>query len=100
MIIATRDYVLPLLRDSGFQTMFAGHVHDYERHDYDGFPVIVTGGGGAGLEPDENCTAPSETLQFMKSVHHHVTVDITKESALVQAVDVTGAVFDTLVLDP
>ena len=99
MIIATRDHVLPLLRERGFHAMFAGHVHDYERHDYDGFPVIVTGGGGAGLEPEENCTAPSDTLQLFESVHHHVTLDLGPDSAFIQAVDLTGEVFDAFTLE-
>jgi hypothetical protein len=98
MIRATRNHVLPLLRDHGFQAMFAGHVHAYERHDYDGFPVIITGGGGAGLEPEETCTYPSDTVQMWRSVHHHVTVDLSGDSALMQAVDVTGEVFDSLLL--
>ncbi len=80
--------------------MFTGHVHDYERHDYDGFPVIITGGGGAGLEPEEICTRESDSLQLLRSVHHHVTVDIHPESAPVQAVDITGEAFDVLTLEP
>ncbi len=98
MIRATRNHVLPLLRDNGFQAMFAGHVHAYERHDYDGFPVIITGGGGAGLEPEEGCTYPSETVKMWRAVHHHVSVDLAGDTALLQAVDVTGEVFDSLVL--
>ncbi|MCB9787701.1 MAG: metallophosphoesterase family protein [Deltaproteobacteria bacterium] len=98
MVRATRDHVLPLLRDNGFQAMFTGHVHAYERHDYDGFPVIITGGGGAGLEPEEGCGRPSDTLKMWRSVNHHVTVDIGDDSALLQAVDITGEVFDSLLL--
>lgn len=100
MVRATREEVLPMLREHGFQAMFAGHVHNYERHDYDGFPVIITGGGGAGLEHEDNCTGESDTLVKMRMVHHHVAVDLTKEAALVQAIDVSGEVIDTLSLEP
>ena len=99
MMNGTRDYVMPLLREQGFHAIFTGHVHNYERHDYEGFPVIITGGGGAGLEPEELCTRESDTVQIMRSVHHHVTVDIAPESALIQAIDLTGEVIDSLLLD-
>lgn len=98
MILATRDHLLPALREAGWDAIFAGHVHDYERHDYDGFPVIITGGGGAGLEPLEECDYPAPNLLRLESVHHHVRVDITPESAWIEAVDVTGEVFDSLEL--
>ncbi len=100
MILATRDHLLPALREARWDAIFAGHVHNYERHDFDGLPVIITGGGGAGLEPLENCTRESDTLVRLESVHHHVRVDLSPESAWIEAVDLTGEVFDMLELSP
>ena len=98
MIIGTREHVLPLLREHGFQAAFTGHVHSYERHDFDGLPVFVSGGGGAGLEDEAGCTRETPSLQTMRSIHHHLTVDLGEESALVQAVDTDGEVFDAFTL--
>ncbi|MBW1870760.1 MAG: metallophosphoesterase, partial [Deltaproteobacteria bacterium] len=39
---AVREYILPLLWEHGFQGYFAGHVHCYERFDFDGHLVITT----------------------------------------------------------
>jgi acid phosphatase type 7 len=98
MVIGTREHVLPLLREHGFHAVFTGHVHDYERHDFDGLKVFVTGGGGAGLEDEAGCTREIESLEVIHSVHHHVTVDLGEESALVQAVDMDGKVFDAVTI--
>ena len=97
-IIATRDEVMPLLRENGFHALFVGHVHDYERHDWDGFPVIVTGGGGAGLEDVTLCTFPLPELVELQSVYHHVTVDLGDDEAHVRAVNLDGEVFDEITI--
>ncbi len=99
MVIATRDEVVPLLRENGFHALFAGHVHDYERYDYDGFPVIVAGGGGASLEDVTACQGqtPPELLEIV-SAYHHLTVDLQDEQALIQAVGLDGATFDEVTI--
>lgn len=99
MIAATREHVLPLLRSHGFQAVFAGHVHAYERHDYDGFPVFTTGGGGAGLQSEDNCEFESTTLQLRRVIHHYLSVDLQEDAALIEAVDIDGEVFDSLRID-
>jgi len=97
-LIATREDVIPLLRDNGFHALFTGHVHDYERQDWDGFPVIITGGGGAGLEDLAACgDAPPELVEI-RSLHHHVTVDLRDDGAHVRAVGPDGEVFDELTI--
>lgn len=97
-VIATREEVVPLLRDNDFHAMFVGHVHDYERHDWDGFPVIVTGGGGAGLEDVSLCTFPLPELVEISSVHHHLTVDLGDDEAHVRAVSLDGEMFDEITI--
>lgn len=97
-VIAVREEVLPLLRDNGFHALFAGHVHDYERQDWEGFPVIVTGGGGAGLQDPAECEGTLDELVEIHSVYHHLTVDLGDEQAHVRAVNVDGEVFDEIVI--
>jgi len=97
-IIATREEVVPLLRDNGFHALFTGHVHNYERHDWEGFPVIITGGGGAGLEDLTLCTGDLPELVEIGSVYHHLTVDLGDDSAHVRAVNVDGEVFDEVTI--
>ncbi len=100
MVIATKTEVIPLLRDNGFHALLTGHVHDYERHDYDGFPVIITGGGGAGREEDPaSCESeiPPELL-VIESLHHHLTVDLGDDEAHIRAVDLAGEVFDEITI--
>jgi acid phosphatase type 7 len=97
-VIATREEVLPLLRENGFHALFVGHVHDYERHDWEGFPVIVTGGGGAGLEDVSLCAFPLPELVEISSQYHHLTVDLGDDEAQVRAVDLEGKVFDGITI--
>ena len=97
-MIAMREHVLPLLGDGGFQAVFAGHVHDYERQDHGGLAVFVTGGGGAGLESEEGCVNEVPQLAMLRSVHHFLTVDLEGETATVRAVDLDGEVFDSMTL--
>ena len=99
MVTATKTEVIPLLRDNGFHALFAGHVHDYERHEYEGFPVLVTGGGGAGLQDVTNCEGetPPELLKIF-SLYHHLTVDLGDDEAHVRAVSLDGAVFDEITI--
>lgn len=99
-IVATREHVVPLLREHGFHAIFVGHVHGYERHDFDGLPVFITGGGGAGLQDEEDCGRDAPHLLSFAVVHHHLTVDVTPEAATVRAVDIDGQVVDELILAP
>ncbi len=99
MILSTREFVIPLLREHGFNAVFAGHVHHYEKHDFDGMPVVVTGGGGAGLQNMERCVLESDTVESIVNVHHHTTVDLGEDKAILRAVDIDGEVFDTFEFD-
>ena len=97
-VVATRDHVVPLLRENGFHALFTGHVHDYERQDWDGFPVIITGGGGASLEECTECTGATPELVEQVCTYHHVTVDLGDETAHVRAINLDGEVFDELTI--
>lgn len=97
-IIATRDHVLPLLRENGFHAVFAGHVHNYERQNWEGLTVIISGGGGASLEKGANCTGAIPELEQMHVTYHHVTVDLGEDSAHLRAIDLEGQVFDEITI--
>lgn len=99
-MVALRDHVLPLLRENGFQATFSGHTHEYEHHLYEGLHAFVTGGGGGDLDDDEGCQRALPELRSRRSVHHHLTVDLAAEEAVVRAVDRDGVVFDTVTLLP
>ncbi len=97
---AVREYIIPLLAQNGFQVYFAGHVHDYERFDFDGFLVFTTGGGGAGLDQEDSCHKEVAEARMLRCIHHHMTVDLGCDSAHIRAVDVDGRVFDQVTLHP
>ena len=95
---ATREEVVPLLRGNGFHALFTGHVHDYERQDWEGLPVLVTGGGGAGLEDVELCMGDLPELVEIRSGHHHLTVDLGDDGAHVRAINLDGDLFDEITI--
>ena len=57
-----RDLLLP--HKEKVKGIFAGHVHSAFSFSKDGFPVFVTGGGGAGLDPVANT--------FFETNRHHM----------------------------
>jgi hypothetical protein len=97
---AVRAYVLPLLWENGFHVHFNGHVHCYERFDFDGHLVITTGGGGGGLESDEDCTNGLPEIRRNACVHHHMSVELGCEKALVWAKDMDGNIIERILLHP
>ncbi|NOZ86884.1 MAG: metallophosphoesterase family protein [Deltaproteobacteria bacterium] len=95
---AVRGDVVPLLRENNFDALFTGHVHDYERMNFKGFPVVITGGGGAGLEQADSCTREFSQSQSFTSVHHYTVVDLNCEQADIRALDVDGNLLDEFTL--
>jgi hypothetical protein len=93
---AMREFVLPLLWENGFQSYFSGHVHCYERLDFDGHPVFITGGGGGGLE--DECILDISQSQLTNCVHHHTLVELGCEQARIWARDFDGNILDQIVL--
>jgi hypothetical protein len=94
-----RNYVIPLLHENGFQAAFAGHVHDYERQDWEGFTVMITGGGGAPLETQHDCLRDVPELQNFDVLLHHLTVDVGCEQTVIRALDTGDQVFDEIIID-
>jgi Icc-related predicted phosphoesterase len=57
--------------------VFAGHVHNYERHEHSGVTYLVTGGGGAHAYPIER--APSDAFQSKDINYHYLLVSVEKD---------------------
>ena len=58
--------------------VFAGHVHNYERHEHGGVTYFVTGGGGA--HPYRIERAPSDPFQSTTVNYHYLLCDVSQES--------------------
>ena len=54
--------------------VFAGHVHNYERHEHGGITYFVTGGGGAHAYPIER--APEDPFQSKRVNYHYLLVKV------------------------
>ena len=95
---AVAEYVLPLMREHGFQAHFAGHVHCYERLNFDGLLAITSGGGGGGLEPDERCDDGLPQAEKHACQHHHILVELGCDSARIWARNFDGQVIEELIM--
>ena len=54
--------------------VFAGHVHNYERHEHGGVTYFVTGGGAAHAYPIER--APDDPFQSKEINYHYLLVEV------------------------
>jgi len=54
--------------------VFAGHVHNYEHHEYGGVTYFVTGGGGAHAYPIER--KPGDFYQSKEINYHYLDVSV------------------------
>ena len=54
--------------------VFAGHVHNYERHEHRGVTYFVSGGGGAHPDPIER--KPTDLFQSSEINYHYIDVKI------------------------
>ncbi len=66
---------------------------------YDRIHTFITGGGGGGLDTDADCTSDLPELIFREAAHHHMTVDLGEEEAIVRAVAIDGEEIDRVVLE-
>jgi Icc-related predicted phosphoesterase len=55
--------------------VFAGHVHNYERHEHGGVTYFVTGGGGAHAYPIER--APDDPFRDKNINYHYLLAQVT-----------------------
>jgi 3',5'-cyclic AMP phosphodiesterase CpdA len=94
--------LVPIFEDLGVHFVIAGHDHSYERtvpirdereapFAHGGVVYIVTGGGGQVLYPVQT----SWFTAFSRSVHHVTRFTLSGCEAQVEAIDISGAVFDS-----
>jgi predicted phosphodiesterase len=80
-----------LLEEGKVSMVFQGHNHNYQRAERNGVVYITTGGGGAPLYPIGTLTPETK---FARVVNHYVRVRVSGNKISIEAVDLTGAVFD------
>lgn len=56
--------------------VFAGHVHNYERHEHNGVTYFVTGGGGAHAYPIER--GPDDLFQDKNVNYHYLLAEVDR----------------------
>jgi hypothetical protein len=87
----------PRFVEAGVATVFAGHMHGYERFDHGGRPWIVTGGGGGAIrDPSQNMSRSYCNERTKGAASYHLLRVRSEGTKLrMEAVDDGGIVFDT-----
>lgn len=79
--------------------VLAGHDHSYQRFEHNGVQYVVTGGGGAALQPLQECS-PDHPERLAASESHHFLVLTQSEGVLnLRALDVDGRQIDSISID-
>ena len=93
------NVLLPVAKRYGVQMIFSGHEHSYERlNPIQGIQSIVTGGGGVALRgPGAANAFDPASCQFW-SAHHFTHVTVNGDRLDLEAIDLSGSVFDALTL--
>jgi len=79
-----REHALAMLLEQKQTTsrarfvVFAGHVHNYERHQHGGVTYFVTGGGGAHAYPIAR--SPRDPFQSNTVNYHYLLADVSQQS--------------------
>jgi hypothetical protein len=90
------DLLLPAAEQWGVDLAIAGHEHNFERFaPTNGMHHFVTGGGGAAVYSFTRRHVAS--AQF-RPVNHCSRVTVRGETAVIEALDASGAVFDSIVI--
>lgn len=100
--LEVRSVFAPIFEAHGVSLVLSGHEHDYERtipwrETSSGSPVtyVVTGGGGAPLY----AAGSSTWTAFSRSAHHFVRGSVSTCTVTLEAVGLSGTVFDSTTLD-
>ena len=91
-----RKVLMPQIEDKGVSVLFTGHAHCYERGYLPaglGMFLVVTGGGGGGLDTVVSGDWPEITVA--ESKYHYTRVTVTPETAVVTAIALDGSELDT-----
>ncbi len=90
-------WLLPIAERYGVQLVLNGHDHNYQRFaPMNGTVAVVTGGGGGMLYPWIYQWDPA-ALRF-SPVYHCVRVEVNGDKLRLDALDVNGTVFDSMVI--
>ena len=77
--------LLPVLLRGGAHAFFAGHIHLYERHRYEGLDCITTGATGYAFPNLPESPSPHHILTH--EVHHVCHVEISDNAIRCRAID-------------
>jgi acid phosphatase type 7 len=88
-----KRWLVPLFEGHGVRLVLSGHEHNYVRsRRLDGITYVVTGGGGAELQPLP--PAPSPNTAARGRFFHHLLVSVAGQEMRVRAIDVRGRARD------
>jgi hypothetical protein len=88
-----RRLLVPLFERQGVKLVLSGHEHNYVRtHRLAGVTFVLTGGGGAELDPLP--PSPSSVTAARGRFFHHLLVSAAGERMRVSAIDTRGRVRD------
>lgn len=89
------------LFDDDVMLVLHGHEHNYQRFEVDGVTYAITGGGGSPLSPIADCPETGPQRLAGEELHHFLALTQENGALRLQAIDVTGAIFDeaTVALD-
>jgi len=91
-----REVLAPRLSSAGVDLVLNGNDHRYERYaPHGGVLYVTTGGGGGDLHESGGQQFPVDKVV---AAHHFVLCTADATSLRVEAVDLKGGVFDTVVL--
>ena len=80
-----------IVEEGRVTAVFQGHNHNYQRAERNGVLYITTGGAGAPLYPIGDLTPETK---FARMVNHYVRVRLSGRTMSLEAVDLSGEVFD------
>ncbi|MGI9605033.1 MAG: metallophosphoesterase family protein [Acidimicrobiales bacterium] len=91
-----RKAFTPAFEQHGVDLVLSGHEHDYQRFEpLGGVTYIISGAGAKLRNTDVNDRTAAAT-----STRHFLDLVVERDSLTVRAVDQSGVVFDTVVLEP
>ncbi len=95
-VLIARKIVLPILIKHKVQLLIAGHDHFYERSDYKGVTIIVTGGGGAPLYkiPQKFRKHINPYSKRYLPIHHYCEFELTDQKLYMQVKTPKGKTID------
>ncbi|MHA1145596.1 MAG: metallophosphoesterase [Candidatus Helarchaeota archaeon] len=91
-----KEKIMPILEQYKVDLILVGHHHFYERLSINNIPHIISGGGGAEIDPFVSSLSPYS--QISKSGYQYCTVEITDTVLSFSAFDQNGIQYDTLTL--